>query len=91
MRTQQADGTEVARVQQVAASYRASGYQITFASMPDELLEFLAGYQPNFVAERDGEHVVLGQVGGHATSAAKASAARANGAKGGRPRRASAG
>lgn len=57
--TRQADGSEAVRVRQVAATYAAAGYQVRFEPAAGELPAFLAGYQPDFVAERDGEHVLV--------------------------------
>lgn len=57
--TQQAGASEARRVADVAASYRASGYRVTPSPSPNQLPGFLAGYQPDLLAEREGEHVLV--------------------------------
>lgn len=46
-------------VERVAAGYEAWGYRITYEPASEQLPPTIAGYRPDFLAEREGEHIVV--------------------------------
>jgi hypothetical protein len=47
------------RRKQVASTYRKQGYRVTVPTTPDMLPAFLRGCQPDLIAEKDGDLVVI--------------------------------
>lgn len=47
------------RRKQVAATYRKQGYRVTVPATPDAVPAFLRGCQPDLIAEKDGDQVVI--------------------------------
>jgi hypothetical protein len=56
MNPQHVDATSV---QDVASNYRAWGYDVVIDPSPQDLPPFLNGYQPDFLARKDGETVLV--------------------------------
>jgi len=57
--TIQFDAAVDRRRRQVAATYRKHGYSVTAPATSDTVPEFLRGCQPDLIAEKDGDRVVI--------------------------------
>lgn len=65
-RTERQDSPEERFVSQVAEEYRQKGYRVELRPSPSSLPEFLSDYQPDILARRDGESVIVGVRSGSA-------------------------